>query len=199
VQCFDVREDGIICNFVHFGSPRSSPVAKFARTRQRTRSAQLPASTRRACAVVGCKSTRINKNCARHTCRKHCRRLGGCHLTDHAGSGVPLDAEGLELEDGPEDTGDTHAVLPDNDDNEPIIPIPAETPPRLPSPQPHAPPTVEASTMDMPDNSRVAHPRVPRARTVPAHNRVSQENERGIEGMLCWGKIHLVSCKRSNL
>ncbi|KAG2130592.1 hypothetical protein BD769DRAFT_1386979 [Suillus cothurnatus] len=120
--CFDVREDGITCNFVHFG------------------------------------------------------RLGGCHLTNHAGSGVPLDAEGLELEDGPEDTGDTHAVLPDNDDNEPIIPIPAETPPCLPSPQPHAPPTVEALTMDMPDNLRVAHPRVPRAHTVPAHNRVSQEN-----------------------
>ncbi|KAG2118495.1 hypothetical protein BD769DRAFT_1672139 [Suillus cothurnatus] len=102
--------------------------------------------------------------------------LGGCHLTDHAGSGVLLDAEGLELEDGPEDTGDTHAVLPDNNDNEPIIPIPAETPPCLPSPQPHAPPTVEASTMDMPDNSRIAHPRVPRAHTVPAHNCVSQEN-----------------------
>jgi hypothetical protein len=102
--------------------------------------------------------------------------LSGCHLTDHARSGVLLDAEGLELEDGPEDMGDTHAVLPDNDDNEPIIPIPAETPPCLPSPQPHAPPTVEALTMDMPDNSQVTHPRVPRARTVPAHNRISQEN-----------------------
>jgi hypothetical protein len=102
--------------------------------------------------------------------------LGGCHLTDHAGSGVPLNADGSELEDAPEDMGDTHTVLPDNDDNEPIIPIPAKTPPCLPSPQPHAPPTVEALTMDMPDNSRVVHPRVPRARTVPAHNRISQEN-----------------------
>ncbi|KAG1859230.1 hypothetical protein F4604DRAFT_1930771 [Suillus subluteus] len=90
--------------------------------------------------------------------------------------GVLLNADGLELEDGPEDTGDIHAVLPDNDDNEPIILVPVKTPPHLPSPQSHAPPTtptVKASTMNMPDNSQVAHPRVPRACTAPACNRVS--------------------------
>ncbi|KAG1856324.1 hypothetical protein C8R48DRAFT_675115 [Suillus tomentosus] len=175
--CFDAREDGTTCNFVHFGSPQSSPVPKVTRTRQRTRSAQLPAPTHRACIVVGCRSTRVNKNCARNTCRKHCKHLGGCHLTDHAGSGVAINADSLELEDDPEDTGDTHAVPPDNDDK-PIIPVPVETL-HLPSPQPHAPPTtptVEASTANMPDNSRLAHPRVPRARTVPAHNRAPQED-----------------------
>ncbi|KAG1859678.1 hypothetical protein F4604DRAFT_1684633 [Suillus subluteus] len=83
--------------------------------------------------------------------------------------GSPIDADGLELEDNPEDTGDTHTV-PDNDDK-PTIPVPVET-----SPQPHAPPPVEPLPANMPDNSQVAHPRVPRAQTAPANRRASQEN-----------------------
>ncbi|KAG1844954.1 hypothetical protein DFJ58DRAFT_731034 [Suillus subalutaceus] len=162
-------QDGTKCNFVHFGSPRSSPAAvAHTHTHQQTRSARLPVPKRRVCMVVGCSSTCVNKNCTRSTCRKHCRRLGGCHLFNHVGD--PNGAEGLELEDDQ----DAVAGLPDDDD-----PAPIECLSRSPSPHLHdvsgvAAPIIETHIEHLPDNLQAKKPT--RARTAPACNRASPDS-----------------------
>ncbi|KAG1792079.1 uncharacterized protein HD556DRAFT_1444859 [Suillus plorans] len=163
--------DGTKCNFVHFGSPRSSPApVAHAHTRQRTRSAHLPVPKRCVCMVVSCSSTRVNKNCAQSTCRKHCRRLGGCHLFDHVGD--PNGAEGLELKDDP------GLPLCDLGDDESHIPASIEHLSHSPSPQLHGvssvAPIVEAHIEHPPDDLQAKKPT--RARTIPAHNRPSPED-----------------------
>ncbi|KAG1844810.1 hypothetical protein DFJ58DRAFT_843913 [Suillus subalutaceus] len=142
-------QDGTKCNFVHFGSPRSSPAAvAHTHTRQQTRSARLPVPK------LPC--------------------LGGCHLFDHVGD--PNGAEGLELEDDPEHPDDQDAVagLPDDDD-----PAPIERLSRSPSPHLHdvsgvVAPIIETHIEHLPDNLQAKKPM--RARTAPARNRASPDS-----------------------
>ncbi|KAG1787091.1 uncharacterized protein HD556DRAFT_1449146 [Suillus plorans] len=138
--------DGTKCNFVHFGSPRSSPApVAHAHTRQRTRSAHLPVPKRRV-------------------------HLGGCHLFDHVGD--PNGAEGLELEDDPglplHDLGADESHIPAS-----IERLSRSPSPQLHGVSSVAP-VVEAHIEHPPDDLQAKKPT--RARTIPARNRASPEN-----------------------
>ena len=129
------------------GSDDLEPVSSPPAAASTTLAAAPVAAARTTCCAIGCKSSRLRKDCSRQRCKTHCIELGaGCTSVAHKPShSVPTSVILQQMQAA---SNEACVVLPPVSvpSNPPSAPVPAIDPVLLPVPVPSNPPSAGGSS-----------------------------------------------------